>query len=144
MSTHKPTSGHEPSLEEVLFAFRNKMKEVMRKESEGLKCPVAQLDTLTFIAESGTPSMKEIAQHLKITPPSATAIIETMQKNKLVTRVLNDKDRRTIRIALTAKAWKLFKNLHERKLSAFATMISKLGRDEQKQFIRLLAILIKD
>lgn len=134
----------ELSLEETLFAFRRKLGDILRQEAEDLKCPISQIDTLTYVAEKGTPSMKEIATHLKITPPSATAIIEIMQKKKLVTRVSNDKDRRTIRVTLTPKAWKFFKSLHERKFDIFNKMLSKLHNNERKQFIKILTILIKD
>ena len=132
------------SLEEVLFAFRRKFLDVLRQEAESLKCPISQIDTLSYIAEKGTPSMKEIANHLKITPPSATSIVETMQKKNLITRVVNDKDRRTIRVALTSKAWKLFKSLHERKFTVFTKMFSKLRNNERQQFIKILNILIKE
>ena len=134
----------EISLEETLFTFRRKLKDIFRKESEDLHCPISQIDTLKYIAEKGTPSMKEIADHLKITPPSATAIIETMQKKNLITRVSNNKDRRTIRVSLTPKAWKFFKSIHEHKIIIFKKMLSKLHDNERKQLIKILNILIKD
>jgi DNA-binding MarR family transcriptional regulator len=131
-------------LEEKLFAFRRKLRDLLRKEAQDLRCPISQIDTLSYIVEKGNPSMKEIANYLNITPPSATAIIETMQKKKLVTRVVNDKDRRTIRIALTPKAWKFFKSFHERKFTIFTKMLSRLHENEQKQLIKILTKLIKE
>ncbi len=132
------------SFEDILFAFRRKLSDTLRKESEDLKCPISHIDTLVYIAEQGTPSMKEIAQHLKITPPSTTAIIELMQKKKLIKRVVNEKDRRTVRVELTGKAWGFLKSLHERKFEIFTKMLSKLSESEKKQFITLLTILIKE
>jgi DNA-binding MarR family transcriptional regulator len=117
---------------------------MLRKEAQDLRCPISQIDTLAYIVEKGNPSMKEIANYLNVTPPSATAIIETMQKKKLVTRIVNDKDRRTIRVALTPKAWKFFKSFHERKFTIFKKMISKLQKNEQRQLIKILNILIKE
>jgi len=131
-------------LEKTLLEFRRKLSDILRKEAEDLKCPISQIDTLSFIAEKGNPSMKEIADHLKITPPSATAIIETMQKKRLVTRIINENDRRTIRVTLTSKAWDLFKTFREHKFTIFAKMFSKLQDTEQKQLIKILNILIKE
>ncbi len=136
--------GDELSLEKTLFAFRRKFSDMLRKEAEDLKCPISHIDTLTYIAEKGEPSMKDIANHLKITPPSATAIVEIMQKKKLITRVSNDKDRRSIRVALTPTAWKFFKSIHEKKFTVFTKMLSKLNDAERKQFTKILNILIKD
>lgn len=141
----KPTlKNKESSLEETLFAFRQKLSDILRQEAENFKCPISHIDALTYVAEKGNPSMKEIANHLKITPPSATAIIETMQKKKLITRVANNKDRRTIKIALTPKAWKFFKSFHEHRFTIFTKMLSKLRDTEQKQLIKILNILIKE
>ncbi len=132
------------SLEETLSTFRRKLSDILRQEAENLQCPISQIDALAYIAERGNPSMKEIANHLKITPPSATAIIETMQKKKLITRVANNKDRRTIKITLTPKAWKFFKTFHEHRFTIFTKMLSRLRDTEQKQLIKILNILIKE
>jgi DNA-binding MarR family transcriptional regulator len=132
------------SLEETLFAFRRKFSDVMRHEAECLHCPLSQIDTLSFIAEKGNSSMKEIADHLKITPPSATAIVEAMQKKKLITRTGSVADRRTIRVALTHTAWKLFRSFHERKFAILTKMLSKLRDTERKQLIKILTILIRE
>ena len=135
---------NEPSLEEALFAFRRKLSDLLRKEALDLKCPISHIDTLVYIAEKGTCSMKEIATHLKITPPSTTVIIETMQKNKLIKRVIDDKDRRAIKVELAPKAWKFLKSLHERKFTIFTKMLSRLSEPEKKQFIKIITILTKE
>ena len=132
----KPKGSTKASVDDILSAFRRKLADAMRKETENLKCPLTQIDTLMFIADKGTPSMKEIAHHLKITPPSTTVIIEAMQKKKLVKRVANEKDRRTIRIELTSNAWGFLKDLHERKM--------QISEGDKKEFIRILSILIKE
>ena len=134
----------ELTLEEALFAFRRKLSDLIRKEGLSLECPISHIDTLTYIAEKGTPSMKEISTYLKITPPSTTAIIETLQKKNLIKRVTNDKDRRTIRVELAPKAWSFLKSLHERKFTIFTKMVSKLSDTEKKQFIKIITILIKE
>jgi DNA-binding MarR family transcriptional regulator len=134
----------ELSLEETLFAFRRKLSDALRQEAEGLGYPLTHIDTLSYIAEKGDPTMKEVANHLHITPPSTTALIEVMQKKKLVIRIAHESDRRTIRVMLTAKAWKFFKVLHERKFTIFTKMSSKLRETERKEFIRILNILIKE
>ena len=144
MKKQHTTNDNELSLDETLLAFRRKLSDILRQEAENLKCPISQIDALIYIAEKGNPSMKEIADHLKITPPSATAIIEIMQKKKLITRVVNDKDRRTIRVALTSKAWNLFKTFREHKFTIFTKMFSRLQNTERKQLIKILNILIKE
>jgi len=142
----KETSGaanknNKEILEEAFFIFRRKLLDTVREESIGLQYPASHIETLYFIAKKGNPSMKDIATHLKITPPSVTAIIETMQKKDLLIRVLSEKDRRTIRVTLTPKAWKLFRTFHEKKIAVLTSMLSKLDDTKQKQLITILTIL---
>ena len=140
----KPKASDKTSIDNILSAFRRKLADSLRKETENLKCPLTHIDTLMFIAEKGTPSMKEISSHLNITPPSTTVIIEAMQKKKLVKRVSNEKDRRTIRVELTSSAWGFLKDLHDRKMQIFSRMLSNLSESDKKEFIRILSILIKE
>jgi len=67
-----------------------------------------------------------------------------MQKKKLITRIVNQKDRRTVRVALTTKAWNLFKSFHKHKFTVFTKLFSKLQDTERKQLIKILNILIKE
>lgn len=137
-------NSNEPPLEEILFAFRRKLAETLKKEALGINCPLSHIDTIIFVAEKNNPTMTDIAKHLKITPPSTTAIIETLQKKNIVKRVTNPNDRRTIRVELTSKALILLKKLHEKKFEIFKKMLSKLSAEDQKEFIRIMGILIKD
>ncbi|MFZ2522913.1 MAG: MarR family transcriptional regulator [Minisyncoccia bacterium] len=137
----RPNNEDKLTLEEALFSFRIRLSDVLRREAKYLKYPISQIDALSYIAEKGNPSMKEIAGHLKITPPSVTAIIEAMQKTKLVNRVVNDRDRRTIRITLTPKAWESFRQI---KLDIFTKLISKLEDGERKQLVKILNKLVKE
>jgi DNA-binding MarR family transcriptional regulator len=133
-----------PELEETLLRFRRKLSDTLRERSRRLQCPLSQMDAISFIAERNRTTMKEIAEYLKIAPPSATAMIETMRKHGLVTRAADKRDRRTIRVELTGKAERLFRKFHRIKLDIFARMLGKLSDAEQKRFIRMMQILIQD
>lgn len=144
MGKQKKVGQYETELENAFSNFRLKLFEIFKKEAEKLKCPISHIDALIYIAEKGNPSMKEIAERLKITPPSATTIVESMQKKKLIVRIPNNNDRRTIRVTLTSKAWNLFKTFREHKLNVFSKMLSKLQIEERKQLIKILNILTKE
>ena len=139
----RPAKG-QLALEQTLFTFRRKLLDTMRQEVANLHCPMSQIDAISYIAEQGNPSMREIADYLKITPPSATSMVSTMQKNGLITRVANSKDRRTVRITLTLKAWKLFKSFHKIKFDIIKKMFSRLEKDEQEKFILTIHKLVKE
>ena len=99
-------------------------------------------EVLDFIGLSGKETMKNIADYLKITPPSATEIVAEMEKKHLVKRINDKKDRRIVFITLTSMAKKLSVSLCKRKEFILEKMLSKLSEKDHKNFERIIRILI--
>ncbi len=132
------------SLGDLLFLFKRKIIESTKKESLKNDLTFSQMEILNFIGISGKKTMKEIADHLKITPPSATVMIEEMEKKSMVKRVKDKKDRRIVFIILSEKTKKLFDLVCKKKNSIFKEMISKLTKKDQKEFERIIKIIITE
>lgn len=132
----------ESYLEELLLTFRRCIAENMRKEALGLDLTFSQVEVLRFLGLSGKKTMKNIADHLKITPPSATVIVKEMEKKKLVKRTNDSIDRRVVFIVLTEKMAATWKAISKRKKSVMNSMISKLTEKDQKELERIINILI--
>ncbi len=62
-----------------------------------------QIETMKFICDNEEPKMKDIADYLSITAPSATALVGGLIKCGLVTSSAGQGDRRTSRLVLTKK-----------------------------------------
>lgn len=62
-----------------------------------------QIETLKFIADHDKPKMKDIADYLSITAPSATSLVGELVKSELVTSYTDRRDRRSSRLVLTKK-----------------------------------------
>lgn len=88
-------------------------------------------ETLRFIAQRESPTMQDIAKHLRVTAPSATSLVRKLSSLGWIARRAG-KDKRIVRITLTAKGNKevvryrkqsertmrrVFSKLHERDLS---------------------------
>lgn len=65
-----------------------------------------RLEAMRFISTEGSPTMKEVAAHLKVTAPSATSLVSGLVTSGYVVRKESDKDRRVVRLAMTAKGRK--------------------------------------
>lgn len=138
-----PTAPHkQPNLEDLLFAFRRNIVDACRKEGMQYELTFSQVEILRFIGESGKETMKSIADHLKITPPSATAMIDEMEKRGLVKRINDTQDRRVVIIAFTPKAKKLFASISARKQTILSSMLSRLSTQDKKTLERIITILI--
>lgn len=131
-----------PNLDDALLAFRRVMTEALRVEAARVGQSLSHLEALRCIAEKGSPSLKDVAIQLRISPPSASVLVEALVKKKLVTRTVLPSDRRATRLALTPQAHKLFAALHRRKISIFRKMLSRLSGADQKKLAEILITCI--
>lgn len=130
------------NLDDVLMAFHHKMTNELRAEAVRLKFTTSGLEVLRYVAESGNPTMKDIARKLSITPPSATTIVETLIGRQLLKRELDVTDRRIVRIVLAPKAWKFFTQMKDKKLTIMKNLFAKLNEQDTKELMRILQLLI--
>ena len=132
----------EPQLGELLLSLRRKIIESCRKEGlpDDLTMPEAEI--LWFIGPEGSVTMKAIAEHLKITPPSVTSMVRALEEKDIVERRADPADRRTVSIVLSKKAKALYSAI--KKDGVLKKMVSRLTEKEKKELERIVAILIKE
>ncbi len=138
----KNTTHKKSSLGDFLLTFRRNMMEIMKKEGLTHELTISQIETLHFISPSGKKTMRSIADYLKITPPSTTALIADMEKKNLVKRQSDPKDRRVVYIIFTNTTKKLFTTITKRKEAVIRKMFSKLSAKDQEELERIIKILI--
>ena len=83
----------------------------------------------------------EIADSISKDKTNLTRILDVMEKNGLITRQSHETDRRSYRISLTRKAWKM-----KDQLIAIAEEVSKastrgLSAKDEREIIRLMNII---
>ena len=134
----------EARLEDLLFAFRRKLRDSMRSNGPENELTFSQVEVLYFIGLEGEKTMTSIAEHLRIKPPSATEMIKDMERKGFVERKGNTKDRRIVSIVFTPKARKLFTSVCKRKAAIYDEMLSKLTAADRITFERIIRILISE
>ena len=102
----------------------------------------SSLETLHSIAQEEGTTMREVADRLKIAAPSATALVEHLVEEGLITRTVDTKDRRVVRLALSAKGKRLFKSIKERRLQVLRWITKPLSVRDRKELARILSIII--
>ncbi len=131
-------------LEDSFLAFRHMMTSQLLTEAKGFGLSLSHFEVIMFLAHSGEASMKEIAEIMHITPPSASALVDTLVEKKLVKRTPSEEDRRTIHIYLNPEAHKLMISVHKKKVAVFKKLLSKLNGEDQENLIRILNKLINN
>ena len=141
MSKHSPP---EPRLGELLLTFRRKIIESCRKEGLPNDISMPEAEVLWFIGPDGSATMKAIAEHLKITPPSVTSMVRALEQKGIVERKADPADRRTVSIVLSKTAKELHSAIKKKKDGVLKKMVSRLTEKEKKELERLITILIKE
>lgn len=102
----------------------------------------AQLATLHYVRETGKPLMKEVAGHLRVSPPSATALIGGLAASGYLRRLTDRKDRRAVRLGVTPKGARVLadaKRAHAEKMRVLLSRLSEKDRESLRQILERLA-----
>jgi DNA-binding MarR family transcriptional regulator len=130
------------SIGDLLLVLRRNIVEVIKKEGFKHDLTFTQVEVLHFIKPSGKATMKSIADCLKVTPPSATEIVEEMDKKGLVKRINDEKDRRVVYVVFTDIAKRVFTSISKHKELIFKKMTEKLNVADKNHLERIIRILI--
>lgn len=132
------------NLSDLILSFRKNIMENIKRGAFGHDLTFSQAEVLHFIGSSEKVTMKNIADHLRITPPSATEIIAEMEKKRLVLRKKDKQDRRVIFIVLTPIAKKFSASLCKQKELIFKKIFSKLSTKDREDLERIIRVLINN
>jgi DNA-binding MarR family transcriptional regulator len=95
----------------------------------------AQKRILFYLDLEGPKKMSDVARLVAVTTPAATAVVDKLVKQDLVTREPDTVDRRIIRVALSENGRRTvdeLKLIHERRLE---DILSRLDADKRAQLI---------
>jgi DNA-binding MarR family transcriptional regulator len=109
------------------------------KRGETATCATyLQLATLRFVGETGLPTMKDVAAHLRIAPPSATGVIDGLVRSGLLRRRAQIGDRRTVRLRLTPKGRTALRTGMRLVSARMRVVLSVLTEKERSQLTAIL------
>jgi DNA-binding MarR family transcriptional regulator len=90
------------------------------------------------LSEKGPCTMGEIARELNYTMSAATAIIDKMLEQGLVSRNRDEADRRVVRVSLVSGGKALEKKMYEFRRNVTEDLYSALSAKEKKEFLRMV------
>src|SRR6185437_9167990 len=115
----------------ALFTAFTQLKNRMGFSGALYQLPLAQIETLRLIGESKQILMKEVANFLAITPPSATVLIDNLQKAGYVQRLTDKHDRRAIHLSLTKKGSAVLQKSIQQRCKDLQKMLSNLSQRDK-------------
>jgi len=85
------------------------------------------------------PGMKvsELSEHLKISPPSVSQMVNGLEEKNYVERVTTKNDRRVVYIRLTEQGKSILEKVTQEFMTFMDQVVSRLGTDDTTQLIHL-------
>ena len=102
-------------------------------------CPsISQLETLQFVSEHDSPTMRDLAAYLKVKAPSATSLINELVRARMISRHGDPNDRRQVRLAITQKGEKELTRISQKKRQIIGSIFQTLSTKDRSQLNGLL------
>lgn len=119
------------------------MGRIMKQSAlgSGGSMPLHYIETLRFVKDAN-PTMRDVADYLHVTAPSATSLIETLAKAGFVKRAEDKGDRRVVRITLSQKGKTKLGAAATLRAKALRSIIEKLSLEDQRDLARILEKII--
>ena len=99
----------------------------------------AQSNVLIVIEEKGELSLKELADALHVSRPSASTMVDRLVEMGALVREQSKKDRREVRIRLSESGQLQFRQMEEEILEYITGMLGKLGPSYAAQWCEVYA-----
>jgi len=129
----------------LVFAMGRVMRDKIHKKDDRGPCSsLLGFETLRYVQESGQPHMRDIARNFHVTPPAATLMIDGLVKGKLLKRILDPADRRSVRVSLMPQGKKVLERGMTKKVNGLKKMFGVLTPAERVQFTVIAKKLIKN
>lgn len=99
---------------------------------------MAQAKVLFMLAQRPGATAGELAEELKVAPPTVTGMTDRLLKQGLIERREDPRDRRVVRLALSEEGTKLTSEVTERSKARLREVFSRMTDERLEQLAELL------
>jgi DNA-binding MarR family transcriptional regulator len=128
---------------ELLHSAAIRLLRMVRVEDAQAGIGPAQLSALSVLVFGGAKTVSELAALEQVRPPTMSRIVDGLAKKKLVQRVEDEADRRTVRVSATAKGEKLMQAGKARRVKALAARFEALSVADLKTLHAAAQLMLK-
>lgn len=117
----------------------------IRTEMRSHRAPdlsVAQFRALVYVSRQEGPSLSDVAEHLGLTAPSTSVMVEGLVSRGLVGRQVHPDDRRRVTLALTPAGQAGMESAHELTESRLAERLAELAAPDRAAIVQGMQALV--
>lgn len=120
----------------VMRALRDEMR---RHRAADLSVP--QFRVLMFLNRHQQATLSLAAEHIGLTLPSASRMVDALAARKLVTRRISPSDRRCVTLALTTRGRSRLESTHRAAQLRLAAILGALSAEERLAVVQAMDVL---
>lgn len=137
MVNRQQVSQIEKSLRHVSYIVKQKGREILNE----FPITPPQFVALQWLQEEGDMTIGELSQRMYLACSTTTDLIDRMEKNELVERVKDKKDRRVVRIHLLEKGTVIIKDVINERQIYLEGVLSEMSPEEVNSIEQGMAAL---
>ncbi|UOQ47247.1 MarR family transcriptional regulator [Gracilibacillus caseinilyticus] len=103
-----------------------------------------QFIALQFLLEHGDLTLGELSKKINLAFSTTTDLVDRMEKNDIVERVRDTKDRRVVRIHLLEKGREIIHEVIEKRQKYLGEVLSNVKEEDMEQLSTLLHLLHRE
>ncbi len=126
-------------LEVVPLIMREIRSEMRSQTSPELTVP--QFRALTFVDRNKGASLSAVANHIGLTLPSTSRLVDVLIARRLLTREDNPADRRRVKLGVTNRGLTLLENSRRGTLNYLAKKLSGISASDRKVIVEGMAVM---
>jgi DNA-binding MarR family transcriptional regulator len=140
VTSRKPDARAE-ALADQLHSSAIHLLRQLRKEDDASGLSAPRLSALSVVVFGGPLTLGQLAAAEQVKPPTMTRIVTGLEKDGLVQRVGDIRDRRLTRIQATARGQKVLAVGRARRIEKLAAAVRRLGGAELAELTRGVQLL---
>ncbi|MFC7440787.1 MarR family winged helix-turn-helix transcriptional regulator [Laceyella putida] len=142
MNTHQPLSPEtvneiERLLREISVIVKRKGRDILNH----FPITPPQFNALLWLSDEGDMTIGELSQKMFLACSTMTDLIDRMEKNGVVERVRDERDRRVVRIHLLEKGREIIDEVLQARRQYLAEILSHLSDEEALKMKKHLSVL---
>ena len=127
-------------LDVVPLVMRTIRSEMRSHRVPGLSVP--QFRALVYLSRREGPSLSDVADHLGLTAPSTSVMVDGLVSRGLVARQVHPGDRRRVTLALTPTGRAAMESAYKMTESRLAERLAELQEPERTMIVEAMRILV--
>ncbi|MGB3305259.1 MAG: MarR family transcriptional regulator [Thermomicrobiales bacterium] len=100
-----------------------------------------QVRMMRILQDHGPMTMRDLAAHMDVTPPTVTALTKRLREQELIERVQDDTDSRVFWIGISPRGREAITAFHAARVEGIRQLIARFDEDDQAEILRAVHIL---